>query len=112
MAEFRSVFLRPEDLSCKRVQPIEEGDLVLVYDRGVPRKQWVPGRVLKISIYNNGVRTVELRTSSETLKRPASKVAPLNVDVSKTSLAIYRGRHIKETGDPAKKIMRTEITAI
>lgn len=40
------------------------------------------------------VRTVEIKTSSGILKRPAVKVAVL--DISKSSPAIYEGRNVDD----------------
>lgn len=61
--------------------PIKIGDLVIVCDEDVPRRQWIRGIVEKLFPAKDGqIRRVELRTNGRTLQRPVSKLAILDVD--------------------------------
>ncbi|XP_062704452.1 uncharacterized protein LOC134286795 [Aedes albopictus] len=61
------------------VKPIQVGDLVLVVDENV-RNRWIRGRVSRTIPGKDGVsRRAEVQTSGGILKRPATKLAVLDV---------------------------------
>ncbi|XP_062557120.1 uncharacterized protein LOC134221979 [Armigeres subalbatus] len=64
------------------VRPIKEGELVFVADENV-RNRWVRGRVIRVIPGKDGVvRRAEVLTSGGILRRPATKLAVLDVDSS------------------------------
>ncbi|XP_055527542.1 uncharacterized protein LOC129720134 [Wyeomyia smithii] len=66
----------------KDVKDLEVGDLVLVAD-GAARNQWARGRIERVIPGRDGrVRQALVRTSSGTLRRPAVKLAVLDVEVN------------------------------
>lgn len=69
----------------KDVGPIEVGALVLVCDANQSRGQWLRGRIERVIVGTDGrVRTAEIRTKKGTMRRPVSKLALLDVDVSES----------------------------
>jgi hypothetical protein len=57
---------------------LKEGDVVLVMDEMTPRLEWPLGRVLRAHPGNDGlVRSVEIKTRSNVLVRPVSKLCRL-----------------------------------
>ncbi|XP_065094088.1 uncharacterized protein LOC135714635 [Ochlerotatus camptorhynchus] len=64
------------------VRPIKEGELVFVADENV-RNRWMRGRVVQVIPGKDGVvRRAEVLTSRGILKRPAAKLAVLDVENS------------------------------
>ncbi|XP_053692180.1 uncharacterized protein LOC128740643 [Sabethes cyaneus] len=62
-------------------KPIEEGQLALIVDNGLPRNCWPRGRIVKVVRSSDGqVRRVTVQTASGLLERPAVKIAILDVD--------------------------------
>ncbi len=60
----------------------------------MPRNQWARGRIIKVYEGKDGqVRMADIKTASTTLRRPASKIAVLDVD-GKSSEVIYGGRDV------------------
>ncbi|XP_017470509.1 PREDICTED: uncharacterized protein LOC108362157 [Rhagoletis zephyria] len=56
------------------VPPLKTGQLVIICDSNMPRSQWRKGIVETVFTGKDGkVRTVEVRTSHSTLRRPASQ---------------------------------------
>ncbi|XP_053685846.1 uncharacterized protein LOC128735386 [Sabethes cyaneus] len=76
------------------VAPIKVGDLVLVVDENV-RNRWLRGRVVRAFPGKDGViRRAEVRTSGGLLKRPATKLALLDVvssGAAKSEVVATRG---------------------
>lgn len=65
---------------CEKVVPIKVDDLVIICDSDMPRNQWIRGKVQKIYEGKDGqVRMADIKTSSNVLRRPASKIAVLDV---------------------------------
>ncbi|XP_062716205.1 uncharacterized protein LOC134291874 [Aedes albopictus] len=65
----------------KDVRPIQVGDLVLVVDETV-RNRWIRGRVIRTIPGKDGVtRQAEVKTIGGILKRPATKLAVLDVGI-------------------------------
>ncbi|XP_053683167.1 uncharacterized protein LOC128733540 [Sabethes cyaneus] len=62
-------------------KPIEEGQLALIVDNGLPRNCWPRGRIVNVVRSSDGqVRRVTVQTASGLLERPAVKIAILDVD--------------------------------
>lgn len=90
IAEFLPILTRRTKW-CEKVVPIKIGDLVIVCDADMPRNQWIRGRITKVFEGKDGqVRSAEIKTSSSILRRPACKIAVLDV-TGKSSEAIYGG---------------------
>lgn len=67
----------------EEVKPIEVGDLVVIVEEKI-RNGWVRGRVAKISVGRDGrVREAVVQTADGMVHRPVSKLAKLDVAVSK-----------------------------
>uniref|UniRef100_A0AAG5DIV5 Integrase catalytic domain-containing protein n=1 Tax=Anopheles atroparvus TaxID=41427 RepID=A0AAG5DIV5_ANOAO len=65
----------------KRVEPIKENDIVVLTDDNAPPGKWLKGRVVRaIAAPDGQVRSVEVKTGNTILKRPAVKVAVVNVE--------------------------------
>ena len=59
----------------------QEGDLVLLADEKLPRRQWPMGRVQEVYPSQDGlVRSVQVKTTTSVLKRPVSKLCRLEMD--------------------------------
>ncbi|XP_017467170.1 PREDICTED: uncharacterized protein LOC108359710 [Rhagoletis zephyria] len=59
-----------------KVPPIRVGDIVVIVDENLPRNCWPRGKVIRIVIAKGGqVRSAEVKTTSEILHRPATKIA-------------------------------------
>ncbi|XP_065361998.1 uncharacterized protein LOC135955572 [Calliphora vicina] len=66
---------------CQRTKPIAIGDLVLICDPAVSRRDWKRGRVEEVFKGRYGViRRADVRTSTGILKRPVSKLAVLDLE--------------------------------
>lgn len=64
----------------KRVKPIRVGDCVLICDENESRGEWKRGIVVRTFSATDGqVRSAEVKAKSGILKRPASKLAVLDV---------------------------------
>lgn len=60
-----------------KVEPLKEGDLVLVADEG-RRGQWRRGIIIEaVSAKDGQVRAVTIKTATGVLRRPATKVAKI-----------------------------------
>lgn len=91
----------------RRVEPLKQGDLVIMCDEDVSRSQWKRAIVDKVIMSKDGqVRQAEVRTSSgKVLRRPASKLAVLDVGrKSSPEEIIYGGWNVGENEPSAKKI--------
>lgn len=65
---------------CQFSKPIEVGDLVLICDAAVSRREWKRGRVEQVYPGRDGViRRADVRTSASILRRPVSKLAILDL---------------------------------
>lgn len=77
-----------------KVKPLEIDDLVLICDSDQPRNQWRRGRIVKVFHGSDEqIRAVEVKTNAGILRRPASKIALLDLD-GKSSGSIYGGRDV------------------
>ncbi|XP_065365548.1 uncharacterized protein LOC135958579 [Calliphora vicina] len=66
---------------CQRTNPIAIGDLVLICDPAVSRRDCKRGRVEEVFKCRDGViRRADVRTSTGILKRPVSKLAVLDLE--------------------------------
>ncbi|XP_065356291.1 uncharacterized protein LOC135950688 [Calliphora vicina] len=66
---------------CQRTKPIAIGDLVLICDPAVFRRDWKRGRVEEVFKGRDGViRRADVRTCTGILKRPVSKLAVLDLE--------------------------------
>lgn len=62
------------------VSPLKIDDLVLICDGAQPRNKWQRGKVIKVYPGKDGqVRSAEVQTSGGVLRRPASKLAVLDI---------------------------------
>lgn len=67
----------------KKVEPIKEGDVVILVDPGSPRNTWQKGRILRTIEGSEGqVRQAEVQTATGILKRPATRIAVLDVRIN------------------------------
>ena len=65
---------------CEYTKPLVPGQLVLICDPDVARREWKRGRVDEVFEGPDGViRRVAVRTNSGILQRPVSKLAALDV---------------------------------
>nr|XP_049464893.1 uncharacterized protein LOC125907321 [Anopheles coluzzii] len=63
------------------VQPIQEGDVVIVVDNTLPRNSWPKGRVTSVVHAKDGqVRQATVDTGCGTYVRPAHKIADLDLE--------------------------------
>ncbi|XP_075157911.1 uncharacterized protein LOC142231178 [Haematobia irritans] len=59
-----------------KTDPIKIGDLVLILESSVPRRQWLKGRIIKVFPAKDGqIRFAEIKTISGVKRRPVSKLA-------------------------------------
>ena len=66
---------------CQRTKPIAVGDLVLICDPAVSRRDWKRGRVKEIYKGKDGViRRADVRTKTGVIMRPVSKLAVLDLE--------------------------------
>lgn len=64
---------------CEYTKPVEPGDLVLVCDADVSRREWKRGRVIRVYAGRDGnVRRADVQLKSGIAKRPVSKLAVLD----------------------------------
>lgn len=62
----------------EKVEPIKEGDLVLLHDPTLPRNQWPRGRVTGVITGADGqVRAARIKTATREYTRPAVKIIVL-----------------------------------
>ncbi|XP_037816930.1 uncharacterized protein LOC119607192 [Lucilia sericata] len=60
--------------------PLKIDDIVLIFDRDLPRNQWLKGRIVKVFPAKDGtIRFAEIKTSKGIIRRPASKLAILTL---------------------------------
>ena len=72
--------LRTREYWNKEVEPIDQGDVVVVCDPKKPRQGWVKARVLRIMPSKDGVpRSALIKTEAGTYIRPVSFLAKLDV---------------------------------
>lgn len=63
--------------------PLCVGDLVIVCDEQQPRGRWARGRVIEVAVAPDGVvRTASVQTANGVLRRPATKLARIDVSPS------------------------------
>ena len=78
---------------CEYTKPVAPGNLVLICDPAVSRRDWKRGRVIKVFPGSDGViRRADVQTSSGILRRPVSKLAVLDLDGE--SLPIHGGGNV------------------
>ncbi|XP_073843555.1 uncharacterized protein [Musca autumnalis] len=66
---------------CQYTKPVSPGDLVLICDPDVSRREWRRGRVQEVYLGKDGVvRQADIATSTGVLKRPVSKLAVLDIE--------------------------------
>ncbi|XP_037825055.1 uncharacterized protein LOC119613182 [Lucilia sericata] len=66
---------------CQRTKPIAVGDLVLICDPVVSRRDWKRGKVEEVFKGRDGIiRRANIRTSTGCLMRPVSKLAILDLE--------------------------------
>lgn len=72
----------------EKAKPIETRDVVVIADSNMPRSCWPKGRVIEVisSKKDNQVRQVIVQTTTGIYKRPAVKIAVLDVMDGKGSL--------------------------
>ncbi|XP_017470549.1 PREDICTED: uncharacterized protein LOC108362189 [Rhagoletis zephyria] len=76
----------------RRVDPIKIGDVVLICDENESRGQWKRGIVVEAFVAADGqVRSALVKTTQGTLRRPASKLAVLDVCGDSPSLSSNHG---------------------
>lgn len=81
-----------------KVEPIKENDIVVLTDDNAPPGQWLKGKVIKAHVAPDGqVRSVEVKTGTTILKRPAVKVAVVDVEQKEHNLH----HNIKRTLEPS-----------
>ena len=62
----------------KRDYTIKLGQLVIIIESSQPRTQWQKGVITKVFTSKDGqIRSVQFKTPTGTIKRPASKLADL-----------------------------------
>ena len=65
------------------VKPIAVGDIVIIVDSNMPRNSWPKGRVVEVIAAKDGqVRQATVQTSQGLIRRPATKIAVLDVKSS------------------------------
>uniref|UniRef100_A0A182I8G8 Uncharacterized protein n=1 Tax=Anopheles arabiensis TaxID=7173 RepID=A0A182I8G8_ANOAR len=65
------------------VKPIAIGDIVIIVDSNMPRNSWPKGRVVEVIAAKDGqVRQATVQTSQGLIRRPATKIAVLDVKSS------------------------------
>lgn len=65
---------------CEAAKPLKIDDLVLICDVELPRNKWFRGRVIKVYKGQDGqVRVADVKTTNGVLRRPATKLAILDV---------------------------------
>ncbi|XP_065365610.1 uncharacterized protein LOC135958645 [Calliphora vicina] len=81
------------------VSPIQIDDIVLILDSSQPRHQWLKGRVLKTYPSKDGqVRFADIKTKNGVTRRPASKLAVLNLS---------SGEPVHEGGNVRVRLLKT-----
>uniref|UniRef100_A0A182HQT5 Uncharacterized protein n=1 Tax=Anopheles arabiensis TaxID=7173 RepID=A0A182HQT5_ANOAR len=79
----------------KPARPIQEGDVVIVVDECLPRNCWPKGRVVSVVRAKDGqVRQAVVRTQKGFYKRPATKLAVLDVRGGKTEVDFSPGETV------------------
>lgn len=78
-----------EDILTRRCKwfeetpPIKEGALVIICDSRIPRSQWHKGRIDQTYQGVDGqIRAADVQTKNGILKRPANKLAVLDIEVN------------------------------
>lgn len=62
------------------VKPLEVGDIVIIVDDNLPRGSWLKGRIIQINKgKDEAVRSAVVQTKTGIYKRPATKIASLNL---------------------------------
>lgn len=81
----------------QRVQPIKIGDVVVICDSGEARGEWKRGVVVEVFKADDGqVRSAMVKTSVGKLRRPASKLAVLDIGVSESPRSTHGRRDVAE----------------
>ncbi|XP_017465319.1 PREDICTED: uncharacterized protein LOC108358465 [Rhagoletis zephyria] len=64
----------------EQVKPLQPGQLVIVCEPNFPRSKWLKGRIKEVFAAKDGqVRSAIVQTSTGDLRRPAAKLAALNI---------------------------------
>ncbi|XP_036347887.1 uncharacterized protein LOC118757238 [Rhagoletis pomonella] len=64
----------------EQVKPLQPGQLVIVCEPNLPRSKWLKGRIKEVFAAKDGqVRSAIVQTSTGDLRRPAAKLAALNI---------------------------------
>lgn len=89
---------------CKwqaKAPPLTPGQLVLICDPDAPRNEWKRGVVLEVVLANDGqTRSAKVQTSTGVYRRPAHKLAVLDI-VGETPSLHGGGRVVDEPLQPA-----------
>uniref|UniRef100_A0A182RLZ3 DUF5641 domain-containing protein n=1 Tax=Anopheles funestus TaxID=62324 RepID=A0A182RLZ3_ANOFN len=63
-----------------KTEPLKEDDIVVITDDNAPPGRWLKGRIVKVNrAPDDQVRSVEISTVNGIVKRPAIKVAPVDI---------------------------------
>lgn len=66
--------------STKKVEPLKEGDVVLITDKETHPGKWLKGRIVEVRRAADGqVRSAQVKTIQGIYSRPATKIAVLDV---------------------------------
>ncbi|XP_055622871.1 uncharacterized protein LOC129766371 [Toxorhynchites rutilus septentrionalis] len=66
--------------NTQKVEPIKVNDIVLITDDDAPPGKWLKGRVIETFVASDGqVRQAKIQTAKGVLKRPAVKIAVLDI---------------------------------
>ncbi|XP_041785593.1 uncharacterized protein LOC121600875 [Anopheles merus] len=89
-----------------KVEPVKVGDVVVLTNDNAPAGQWLKGKVLEVHPAADGqVRVVTVKTASGILKRPAVKVAVVDVK-PKEHLLVVKQPPSKTT----KRVLEDDVT--
>lgn len=84
----------------ERKKPIQVDDIVIVVDDQAPRNQWEKGRIINVFPGKDGqVRAVDVKTSKGMYRRPAVKIAVLDVkrdEATVLQLPLIGGKNVEE----------------
>lgn len=87
-----SIILRSKWI--EKAKPLAIGDLVLIVDPALARPKWRRGRVIELFLSSDGqVRSASVKTSNGILRRPAVKLAVLDVGECSSFLRQPRAIH-------------------
>lgn len=79
------------------VEPMKEGDVVLIVDPDSHRNRWPRGRIVKVNTSSDGqVRSAIVQTSTGLLTRPMVKLAKLDILESEATRSSIKGGVLNE----------------